>query len=148
MFFISAKNDWCTSEKSPAAIKRALSSADDTVSLDGSDESKSASGSMSGCPSSTSLGGNNKVGPQQQQRRSRAGRVRTVLTEKQLHMMKSCYSANPRPDALMKEQLIEMTGLSGRVIRVWFQNKRCKDKKKLSLKHQNKVRKQMRMSIV
>ena len=65
--FYDAKNDWCTSEKSPAAIKRALSSADDTVSLDGSDESKSASGSMSGCPSSTSLGGNNKVGPQQQQ---------------------------------------------------------------------------------
>lgn len=29
-----------------------------------------------------------------------------------------------------KEQLVEMTGLSARVIRVWFQNKRCKDKKK------------------
>ena len=41
----------------------------------------------------------------------------------------TCYSANPRPDALMKEQLVEMTGLSPRVIRVWFQNKRCKDKK-------------------
>ena len=68
-----------------------------------------------------------------QQRRSRAGRVRTVLTEKQLSLLKSCYSANPRPDALMKEQLVEMTGLSPRVVRVWFQNKRCKDKKKLSL---------------
>lgn len=30
----------------------------------------------------------------------------------------------------MKEQLVEMTSLSPRVIRVWFQNKRCKDKKK------------------
>ena len=40
-------------------------------------------------------------------------------------------SANPRPDALMKEQLTEMTGLSARVVRVWFQNKRCKEKKKL-----------------
>ena len=29
----------------------------------------------------------------------------------------------------MKEQLVEMTTLSPRVIRVWFQNKRCKDKK-------------------
>lgn len=37
---------------------------------------------------------------------------------------------NSRPDALVKEQLVEMTGLSARVIRVWFQNKRCKDKKK------------------
>lgn len=45
-------------------------------------------------------------------------------------MNRTCYNANPRPDALMKEQLVEMTGLSPRVIRVWFQNKRCKDKKK------------------
>ena len=41
------------------------------------------------------------------------------------------FSANPRPDALMKEQLTEMTGLSPRVVRVWFQNKRCKEKKKM-----------------
>jgi insulin gene enhancer protein ISL-1 len=60
-------------------------------------------------------------------------RVRTVLNEKQLHTLRTCYNANPRPDALMKEQLVEMTSLSPRVIRVWFQNKRCKDKKKTIL---------------
>lgn len=64
-------------------------------------------------------------------------RVRTVLNEKQLHTLRTCYSANPRPDALMKEQLVEMTGLSPRVIRVWFQNKRCKDKKRaIAMKQQ------------
>ncbi|XP_007906411.1 insulin gene enhancer protein isl-2a isoform X2 [Callorhinchus milii] len=63
-------------------------------------------------------------------------RVRTVLNEKQLHTLRTCYGANPRPDALMKEQLVEMTGLSPRVIRVWFQNKRCKDKKKTILMKQ------------
>lgn len=63
----------------------------------------------------------------------RPTRVRTVLNEKQLHTLRTCYNANPRPDAMMKEQLVEMTGLSPRVIRVWFQNKRCKDKKKASL---------------
>ncbi|KAL3184333.1 hypothetical protein MRX96_000726 [Rhipicephalus microplus] len=63
-------------------------------------------------------------------------RVRTVLNEKQLHTLRTCYAANPRPDALMKEQLVEMTGLSPRVIRVWFQNKRCKDKKKSLLMKQ------------
>ena len=57
-------------------------------------------------------------------------RIRTVLNEKQLHTLRACYGANPRPDALMKEQLVELTGLNPRVIRVWFQNKRCKDKKK------------------
>ena len=57
-------------------------------------------------------------------------RVRTVLNEKQLQVLRNCYQANPRPDALLKERLVEMTGLSPRVIRVWFQNKRCKDKKR------------------
>jgi insulin gene enhancer protein ISL-1 len=61
---------------------------------------------------------------------TKPARIRTVLNEKQLQMLRACYGANPRPDALMKEQLVEMTGLSPRVIRVWFQNKRCKDKKK------------------
>uniref|UniRef100_A0A8C3T281 Uncharacterized protein n=1 Tax=Chelydra serpentina TaxID=8475 RepID=A0A8C3T281_CHESE len=57
-------------------------------------------------------------------------RVRTVLNEQQLQALSSCYAANPRPDAGLKEQLVERTGLSPRVIRVWFQNKRCKDKKR------------------
>lgn len=47
-------------------------------------------------------------------------RVRTVLNEKQLQTLRNCYNANPRPDALMKEQLVEITGLSPRVIRVWL----------------------------
>ena len=40
----------------------------------------------------------------------KTARARTVLSEKQLNILKTCYSANPRPDALMKEQLVEMTG--------------------------------------
>jgi insulin gene enhancer protein ISL-1 len=70
--------------------------------------------------------------------------VRTVLNEKQLSMLRACYNMNSRPDSLVKEQLVEMTGLSARVIRVWFQNKRCKDKKKaIEVKmqmHQEKVK--------
>lgn len=49
---------------------------------------------------------------------------------KSLLIHSTFFNANPRPDALMKEQLVEMTGLSPRVIRVWFQNKRCKHNKK------------------
>ncbi|XP_056425282.1 insulin gene enhancer protein ISL-2 [Hyla sarda] len=70
-------------------------------------------------------------------------RVRTVLNEKQLHTLRTCYAANPRPDALMKEQLVEMTGLSPRVIRVWFQNKRCKDKKRSILMKQLQQQQQL-----
>lgn len=80
---------------------------------------------------SSSASGNNPGGGD-----GKPTRVRTVLNEKQLHTLRTCYAANPRPDALMKEQLVEMTSLSPRVIRVWFQNKRCKDKKKTILMKQ------------
>ncbi|CAH8450217.1 unnamed protein product [Schistosoma turkestanicum] len=71
-----------------------------------------------------------KSGGSKRSKDQKTTRVRTVLNEKQLHTLRTCYAANPRPDALMKEQLVEMTSLSPRVIRVWFQNKRCKDKKR------------------
>ena len=35
----------------------------------------------------------------------KTARARTVLSEKQLNILKTCYSANPRPDALMKVSL-------------------------------------------
>uniref|UniRef100_A0A5K3EMQ3 Insulin gene enhancer protein isl-1 n=1 Tax=Mesocestoides corti TaxID=53468 RepID=A0A5K3EMQ3_MESCO len=79
-------------------------------------------------PTRSGNGGGKSSGKRSKEQKTT--RVRTVLNEKQLHMLRTCYAANPRPDALMKEQLVEMTGLSPRVIRVWFQNKRCKDKKK------------------
>ncbi|XP_021459535.2 insulin gene enhancer protein ISL-2B isoform X1 [Oncorhynchus mykiss] len=56
-------------------------------------------------------------------------RVRTVLSDTQLKALCTCYSQTPRPDAEVKLQLSQLTGLNKRVIRVWFQNKRCKDKK-------------------
>ncbi|KAJ8374430.1 hypothetical protein SKAU_G00050100 [Synaphobranchus kaupii] len=63
--------------------------------------------------------------------RGRVGgvRVRTVLSDGQLRALRSCYSQTPRPDARVKLRLGQLTGLSPRVIRVWFQNKRCKDKR-------------------
>lgn len=111
------------SEKSPCSSVGGISSSMESEIM--------TAPSLTGVKTSGAHGGH-------QQRRSRAGRVRTVLTEKQLSLLKSCYTANPRPDALMKEQLVEMTGLSPRVIRVWFQNKRCKDKKRQIL-HKSKV---------
>nr|XP_033813128.1 insulin gene enhancer protein ISL-2A-like [Geotrypetes seraphini] len=64
-------------------------------------------------------------------------RMRTVLNEQQLQALRTCYSMNPRPDAILKEKLVEVTGLSPRVIRVWFQNKRCKDKKRALMMQQS-----------
>ena len=78
----------------------------------------------------SSVRGDPSSGLRSKSKEHKTTRVRTVLNEKQLHTLRTCYGANPRPDALMKEQLVEMTNLSPRVIRVWFQNKRCKDKKR------------------
>jgi hypothetical protein len=77
-------------------------------------------------PSSSSLKStnNNNI------RKDKTTRMRTVLNEKQLLTLRTCYGANPRPDALMKERLVDMTQLSPRVIRVWFQNKRTKKERK------------------
>lgn len=57
-------------------------------------------------------------------------RYRTVLSDYQLRVLRSCYAATTRPDTATRDRLVHMTGLSGRVIRVWFQNRRCKDKKR------------------
>ncbi|XP_057317120.1 insulin gene enhancer protein ISL-1-like [Hydractinia symbiolongicarpus] len=70
----------------------------------------------------------------------KSARERTVINEKQLLILNAWYADNSRPDALLREELGHVTGLSTRVIRVWFQNKRCKDKKKsAALKKQQNV---------
>lgn len=47
-------------------------------------------------------------------------RIVTVLNDKQLQILRTAYSQNPRPDALVKEQLVQRTGLDARLIRVWL----------------------------
>jgi hypothetical protein len=98
--------------------------------------------------------------------KNKATRMRTVLNEKQLLTLRTCYGVNPRPDALMKEQLAEMTQLSPRVIHAWFQNKRknlffeiqknlifliliigCKDKKKSALAKQTQEQQKVLTSV-
>ena len=90
----------------------------DPMSIENDNSANNNNNGPTGAPTKRS---NSEKGP----------RVRTVLSEQQLQTLKTVYASNPRPDALMKEHLVEITGLSPRVIRVWFQNKRCKDKKKM-----------------
>jgi hypothetical protein len=81
-------------------------------------------GSTIAPPSSSTLKSTNNI------RKDKATRMRTVLNENQLSILRHCYGLNPRPDAHQKEQLVQRTQLSPRVIRVWFQNKRMINKKK------------------
>ena len=60
---------------------------------------------------------------------------RTNITAKQLEMLKNVFGSTPKPTRLMREQLAKETGLSMRVIQVWFQNKRSKEKRMHQLRY-------------
>ncbi|CAH8434799.1 unnamed protein product [Heterobilharzia americana] len=48
---------------------------------------------------------------------------------KQLEALKRVYSESPKPVRHVREQLSEETGLDMRVVQVWFQNRRAKEKR-------------------
>ncbi len=54
---------------------------------------------------------------------------RTNISSKQLEVLKNVFNQSPKPTRLMREQMAKDTGLSMRVIQVWFQNKRSKEKR-------------------
>jgi LIM homeobox protein 1 len=54
---------------------------------------------------------------------------RTTIKAKQLEVLKTVFDNSPKPTRLMREQLAKETGLPMRVIQVWFQNKRSKEKR-------------------
>ncbi|KAI9563370.1 hypothetical protein GHT06_010831 [Daphnia sinensis] len=56
-------------------------------------------------------------------------RPRTTITAKQLETLKSAYNASPKPARHVREQLSQDTGLDMRVVQVWFQNRRAKEKR-------------------
>lgn len=56
-------------------------------------------------------------------------RPRTTITAKQLEALKRAYNESPKPARHVREQLSSETGLDMRVVQVWFQNRRAKEKR-------------------
>ena len=56
-------------------------------------------------------------------------RPRTILTSTQRRQFKASFEVSPKPCRKVREGLAKETGLSVRVVQVWFQNQRAKMKK-------------------
>ncbi|CAL4067885.1 unnamed protein product, partial [Meganyctiphanes norvegica] len=56
-------------------------------------------------------------------------RPRTILTSAQRKQFMASFNVSPKPCRKVREQLAKETGLSVRVVQVWFQNQRAKMKK-------------------
>ncbi|XP_077578823.1 LIM/homeobox protein Lhx1-like [Stigmatopora nigra] len=54
---------------------------------------------------------------------------RTTIKAKQLDTLKTAFAATPKPTRHIREQLAQQTGLNMRVIQVWFQNRRSKERR-------------------
>merc|ERR1712241_735978 len=56
-------------------------------------------------------------------------RPRTTITARQMEVLKNAYKTSPKPARHVREQLATDTGLDMRVVQVWFQNRRAKEKR-------------------
>uniref|UniRef100_A0A5S6R313 Homeobox domain-containing protein n=1 Tax=Trichuris muris TaxID=70415 RepID=A0A5S6R313_TRIMR len=56
-------------------------------------------------------------------------RPRTTISAKQLETLKQAYQVSPKPARHVRERLAHDTGLDMRVVQVWFQNRRAKEKR-------------------
>lgn len=62
-------------------------------------------------------------------------RVRSQIAEEQLQILKSHYALNPRPKREELVRIAERVGFPVRVVQVWFQNNRARDRREGRLVH-------------
>ncbi|KAJ1523417.1 hypothetical protein ONE63_001281 [Megalurothrips usitatus] len=103
--------------------KGELSSSIDSLGYESGALSQELCGGMEGMSYDCGVGSPGSLSAQGQQRTKR---MRTSFKHHQLRTMKSYFAINQNPDAKDLKQLAQKTGLSKRVLQVWFQNARAK----------------------
>ena len=66
---------------------------------------------------------------EEQARGEKKGRVRSLISEEQLSVLKSCYSVNQMPRREELLQIAEAISHPYKVVKVWFQNCRARDRR-------------------
>ena len=74
-----------------------------------------------------------------QRPREKKPRERTVYTDWQMSKLISYYEKNPRPTTQEKEAYAEELSVPKKKVSVWFQNRRCKDKKKQEIEERLEI---------
>ncbi|TPP60273.1 LIM/homeobox protein Lhx2, partial [Fasciola gigantica] len=94
-----------------------------------------------GCDSSTGSVKrvSNSCGREKLTRDSKGKRIRTSFKHQQLQMMKAFFEITRNPDSKDLKQLSNKTGLSKRVLQVWFQNARAKYRRTQSVHFQSQL---------
>ena len=66
---------------------------------------------------------------EEEEKEKKVSRVRSLISEEQLGILRSCYKINPMPRKDELLQVAETIGHPYKVVKVWFQNSRARDRR-------------------
>ena len=109
----------------PAGDAASAEMDDDNMSSDGEDILNHSNASVG----SSLNGGGLLLEHHSDSRNSKQTRVRTLISEEQLGVLKTFYMLNPRPKREELEAIASKIGHPFKVVKVWFQNSRARDRR-------------------
>eukprot|EP00094_Tigriopus_californicus_P007199 TCALIF_06930-PA protein Name:"Similar to zag-1 Zinc finger E-box-binding homeobox protein zag-1 (Caenorhabditis elegans)" AED:0.35 eAED:0.45 QI:10/0/0/0.5/0.4/0.33/6/0/1049 len=117
-------------EDETESVNSDLADADEGMQISNNDASiASSTGSASGSSSCGGMAGGSGGGHMLMSQDERKVRVRTLISEDQLATLKSYYLHNPRPKREELEKIAAKIGHPFKVVKVWFQNSRARDRR-------------------
>ncbi|XP_068188022.1 LIM/homeobox protein Lhx1-like [Antennarius striatus] len=125
-FKFLCKEDYQNNNGKDTILLSVTTCSDPSLSPDSQDQQDDGKDSETGHLSDKDVGNNDN--DEQSAAGKRRG-PRTTIKAKQLETLKAAFAATPKPTRHIREQLSRETGLSMRVIQVWFQNRRSKERR-------------------